>query len=197
MEKVKTPTKSNPSTPSKKNKIKPSQHTLETIHDESPLTPIQQSLNERLKILEGVPATPLRARWLSMLNELPQTTKLSCDSQFTDLSPMKSVNETPLPKEICSLSITNAAVAIDELGSNEQPDLSFPSATNFINTVIHNEVINGDKVSDSQKWMNDDILVLDTQPDDYEVLNDSTNNNQSIPETQITTTNNDMDNLYI
>lgn len=196
MKKIKTPTKSNPSTPSKKGKTKPSLHALETIPDESPLSPAQISLNERLKSLENVPATPLRARWLSMLQEIPQASKLSCTSQFNDLMTEKTISEAP-PIERSNTSNTTRLIDNDSLESitepispsasslNEHNESSYPSATNFINRIIHNEVIHGDKISETQTWSNQDVLVLNTQPEDYEVLNDSTTTEQIIPEIQL------------
>lgn len=199
MEKVKTPTKSNPSTPSKLYKTKPLLHSLETIKDASPLSPAQISLNERLKLLENVPATPLRARWLKMLNEIPQASKISCNSQFNDLMSEISTNKSTLAEEPNSSTSTKindneesellpTPSVSNEIDNNEPEELSLPTATNFINKIIHNEIIHGNKPTESQNWANEDILVLDTQPDDYDVLNDTTNAEQEIPESQLNNT---------
>lgn len=201
MEKVKTPTKSNPSTPSKLNKTKPLIQSLETITDASPLSPAQLSLNERLKLLENVPATPLRARWLRMLNEIPQASKISCNSQFNDLMSEISTNKSTQVEEPNSSTSTKingneesellpTPSVSNETDNNEPEELSLPTATNFINKIIHNEIIHGDKPTESQNWVNEDILVLDTQPDDYDVLNDTTNAEIEIPESQLNNTSN-------
>lgn len=73
----------------------------------------------------------------------------------------------------------------EEAETNGEP-LSLPSATDFINRIIHSEVINGEDTdlvpSNNNDSQSDDILVLNTQPEDYSGL-DIPDSEFSVPET--------------
>lgn len=169
MEKLKTPTKSQPSTPSKVSSVTSSVNVLTPIIDSSPAcavaSPSPISLKEKLKSLSSVPSTPSIARWYNKLQPTPS----QHDKENTSTSSASHGD-------------------LDENTDTPVESLSFPSATDFINKIIHNEIIHGDDPDDASQKVNtsqsDDVLVLDTQPEDYSGL-DMPDSEFLIPETQI------------